>query len=275
MGFVGEAFFAYAVVGGLAVFEAFAAGDVRERQQEVVAKVVVRGVGGASLADEVRDLGEQLGPEVGVVGFVGDDVDEVFGRDLRSQRKLVEVEARDDGRVFELLDGGGGVVGRHGAGGRDVRGLHDAGGRRRLRGRADGRERGTDAPAAGNGDAGLDGDVFDRNVRGIEHQTLPFEAGHLVRGALLDDGVEVGVQVGSAGGDVEVELVEVDVVAAPGERDGLAVFAGDGELYAGDGVGFAGGGVVAGNPLGCGEGDGAGLYGEIDLGVVEPAGRFA
>jgi hypothetical protein len=37
---IGESFFAYAVVGGLAVLEAFATGDVRERKEEVVDVVV-------------------------------------------------------------------------------------------------------------------------------------------------------------------------------------------------------------------------------------------
>jgi hypothetical protein len=40
MSWVGEAFFAYAVVGRLAVLKAFAAGDVRECQEEVIAVVV-------------------------------------------------------------------------------------------------------------------------------------------------------------------------------------------------------------------------------------------
>src|ERR1700722_14818637 len=96
---IGVALFAYAVVGGLAVLEAFAAGDVRKREQEVVAVVVVRGVGGTGFADEVGDFGEQVGAEVRVFGLVGDDVDEVGRLDLRSQRELVEVFAGDDGRV--------------------------------------------------------------------------------------------------------------------------------------------------------------------------------
>jgi hypothetical protein len=52
------------------------------------------------------------------------------------------------------------------------------------------------------------------------------------------------VDAGDAGRDVDVELVEVDVVAAPGE--GVAVGR---EEDAGDGVRLAGGGVVAGDPL--------------------------
>ena len=60
VGCVGEAFFADAVVGGLAVLEAFAAGDVGEREEEVVDVVVARVVGGAGFADEVGELGEEL-----------------------------------------------------------------------------------------------------------------------------------------------------------------------------------------------------------------------
>ena len=40
VGCIGEAFFAYAVVGGLAVFEAFATGYVGEGEEEVVDVVV-------------------------------------------------------------------------------------------------------------------------------------------------------------------------------------------------------------------------------------------
>jgi hypothetical protein len=63
-----------------------------------------------------------------------------------------------------------------------------------------------------------------------------------------------------------VELVEVFVVATPGED--LAV---GGEDDAGDLVDGAGGAVVAGNPLGCGERDQAGLDGDVDVGMVELA----
>ena len=42
------------------MLEAFAAGDVGEGEEEVVDVVVARGVGGAGLADEVGELGEEL-----------------------------------------------------------------------------------------------------------------------------------------------------------------------------------------------------------------------
>ncbi len=72
---------------------------------------------------------------------------------------------------------------------------------------------------------------------------------------------------GDAGRNGDVELVEIDIVATPGE--GLAV---GGEDYAGDGVDGTGGAMVAGNPLRGGEGERTGGDGEIDFGVVEAAG---
>ena len=64
VGVVGEAFFAYAVVGGLAVLEAFAAGYVGEGEEEVIDVVVARVVGGTGLADEVVELDEECGAEL-------------------------------------------------------------------------------------------------------------------------------------------------------------------------------------------------------------------
>ena len=77
------------------------------------------------------------------------------------------------------------------------------------------------------------------------------------------------MQVGDAGRDDDVELVEVGLIAGPG--DDLAV---GGEDDAGNLVDRAGGTVVAGDPLGGGEGGGAGLDGEIDLRVVKLARRL-
>ena len=219
--FVGETFFANAVVGGLLVLEAFAAGDVGQGEEEVVGVVMVRGVGGAGFADEVGDFGQELGAEVGVFGEVGDDVDEVPGGDFGGEGELVEVLAGDDGGVFELLDGGDGVLLRGGAGGGVVVVLEDAGGGwRGVAGAPVGGEGGADAPAGRDGDGGLDFDVLDGDVGGIHHEALPLEAGHLAGVAALGDVVEVDVKIGDAGGDVDVELVEVDVVAAPGDRVG-------------------------------------------------------
>ncbi len=129
---------------------------------------MVRVVGGVGLADEVGDLGEEGGAELGVFGGVGDDVDEVLGLDLGGEGELVEVLAGDDGGVFELLDGGGGVVGGAALG---VLGVVAVG-----RG-----ERGADAPACGNCDGGLDGDVADGRVGGVEEEFLPLEDGDLLR----------------------------------------------------------------------------------------------
>jgi len=65
---VGEALFADAVVGGLAVLEAFAAGYVGEREEEVIDVVVPGVVSCAGFADEVVELGEESGAELGVFG---------------------------------------------------------------------------------------------------------------------------------------------------------------------------------------------------------------
>jgi len=76
------------------------------------------------------------------------------------------------------------------------------------------------------------------------------------------------VQRGNAGGDGDVVLVEVLLVASPGER--LAV---RGEDDAGDVADGACGAMVAGDPLRRSERDGAGFDGDVDLGVVDLARR--
>ena len=117
----------------------------------------------------------------------------------------MEVLAGDDGRVFKLLDGGGGVVGGGAAGWSVVASSTPV--VRELR--SGGSERGADAPAGGDGDGGLDGDVFDGDVGGVEEELLPFEDGELLADAGGDDAVEMRVQGGDAGGDGDVVLVEV------------------------------------------------------------------
>ncbi len=79
------------------MLEAFAAGEVGEGEEEMVDVIVARVVGCAGLTDEVGDLVEELGAEVGVVRLVGDYVDVVLGADLGSEGELVEVLAGDDG----------------------------------------------------------------------------------------------------------------------------------------------------------------------------------
>ena len=118
----------------------------------MVLVVVMRGVQGVGLADEVSDFGKQSWAEVGVFGSVGDDVDEVGGLDLGCEGELVEVLAGDDGGVFELLDGGGGVVRGATCGMLRIVAI-------------DWGERGADSPAGWNLDGWLDGDVFDRGAR--------------------------------------------------------------------------------------------------------------
>ncbi len=80
-----EALLSYAVVRGLAVGSRLAAGDVGEGEKEVVDVVVARVVGRAGFADEVGDLVEELGAEVGVFGLVGDYVDVTFWAKFRER----------------------------------------------------------------------------------------------------------------------------------------------------------------------------------------------
>jgi hypothetical protein len=79
----------------------------------------------------------------------------------------------------------------------------------------------------------------------------------------------VGVESSDSGWDGDVELIQVFIVATPGKK--LAVGSED---DSGDLVDGAGGAMVSGNPLGCGERDGAGLDGNVDVGVVELARGF-
>ena len=84
-----------------------------------------------------------------------------------------------------------------------------------------------------------------------------------------DDAVEVGVEGGDACGDVDVELVEIDVVAAPGRVLPLAVkttpvMSSTGPV----------GRWLPGIHLGVVRVSGAGLDGDVDLRVVELAGGF-
>jgi hypothetical protein len=129
-----------------------------------------------------------------------------------------------------------------------------------------GRQRGAYAPAFRHDHSGLDGDFFYWCVGGIEEEFFPFEDGELLAQARGDDAVEVGVKGGDAGWDGYVELVEILIVPAPGKN--LPV---GGEDDAGDLVDGASGAMVAGYPLGCGEGDGPGLDGDVDFGVIELA----
>src|SRR5665213_3868075 len=189
---------------------------------------MARGIGCAGFVDEVGDLGEDRGVQVGVGWIVGDYVDVVLGRDVRRERELVEVFAGNDGRVLKLLDGSGFKFRR------------SADLRVRIVG-CDRRQRGADAPARRDDHGRLDPNVRDGNVRWVHHQALPFEYGDFV-GGTSGAHFDVGVQGRDTGGNVEVELEHVDIVAAP--VDGLSVGMEDQVEQVGDG---GVGGVVAGN----------------------------
>src|SRR5277367_6603848 len=79
----------------------------------------------------------------------------------------------------------------------------------------------------------------------------------------------MSVKSGDAFRNGDVEFVQVFIVAASREN-----FAVGGEDDAGDVVDGTGGAVVARNPLGGNEGDGAGCDGDVNLGVVELAGTI-
>ena len=79
----------------------------------------------------------------------------------------------------------------------------------------------------------------------------------------------MGVKERDSGGNVEMKLEHVDVVSSPGKS-----FSVGGEDEACEVRYRAVGGVGSGNPLGCGEGEVARLYGDIDVRVVELAGHF-
>src|ERR1700677_1459677 len=132
----------------------------------------------------------------------------MFRRDFGSEGELVEVLAGDHGGIFELLDGGRLELG--GAAYLCV-GVVCAGWSKR----------GADAPAGGDGYAGLDRDVADGDVGGIEHELFPLEDGHFVRSTSGDDAIEMRVEGGDALGDLDVVLVEILIIATP--VDGLAV----------------------------------------------------
>ena len=93
----------------------------------------------------------------------------------------------------------------------------------------------------------------------IEGDLVPLQHEQFVGGreAFGLDEVEVGVEVRDAAGDVDVEGVDVEEVALPGDL--LAV---SHEVQAGDGVQRAVGAVLAGDPLGVVEGERAGLHGD-------------
>ena len=129
----------------------------------------------------------------------------------------MKVLAGDDGRIFQLLDGGGGE-----GGGASRRGHGPCRG-------ALGLERGAHAPPRRHFQRGLDGDIAPRYMRRIEEQLFPLQYGKFLRQARGDDAIEVGVQSGHARRNGDVKLVHIHVIAPP--RDRLAI---DGEDYAGD-----------------------------------------
>src|SRR5882672_2483584 len=110
MSYVGKAFLVDAIVRRLPMLKTLATSNVREREQEVVLVVVMRGIQSISLPNEIGNLGKQCWTEVGVFRRVGNNIDIVLWRDLGGERKLVEVLPCNHWRVFQLLDIGGGKM---------------------------------------------------------------------------------------------------------------------------------------------------------------------
>src|ERR1700728_1628059 len=68
--------------------------------------VMVRTVHRIRFANQIRKLSQSLWTKIGIFGKVRGYVDVVLRRDFRSQSKFVKVLAREDWRIFELLDVG-------------------------------------------------------------------------------------------------------------------------------------------------------------------------
>ena len=229
---------------------------IAQRQKKMVARVVARAEERARLGHEPAQCLEELRLR-GERGLgVGDDVERVRG--LAAEREGAEVGAGDDRRVDEGLE-------RHGAEGHFV-----------ARG-ARGLERGAVSPAVREEQARRDDEVVLRGLLRIEDDQVPLE-GEQRRGGRAAGRVEVAidgreviegdVEGGRAGGDVDVDGVEVDVVAAPGED----LFAGADD-EAGEIDDRAVGAVLAGDPLRVAEGQRAGGGGREGELRVENAAR--
>ena len=142
---------------------------------------------------------------------------------------------------------------------------------RRWRGRTGaGRgQRCADSPSCGNGNAGLDGNLLHWNVCGIHHQPLPLQARHLFRNATVRNGVQVSVHVGHARRHLQVELIEVYIITAPGQC--LAVGRKDDADDLRNGPVWR---MIARNPLWRDERHRPRLHRKVNLRVEEPARRL-
>ena len=127
-------------------------------------------------------------------------------------------------------------------------------------------KRGTELPSLGNDERGLIGLFVGRSVGRVKHDLIPFEHHQLVSGraAVGFDEIVVGLEMGCAGGHVDVECKDVEQVALPG--DGFSVGL---ELQAGEAGDGAFRPMLAGDPLGVIKGERAGLDRQHKMGVEQ------
>src|SRR5262249_30846489 len=129
-------------------------------------------------------------------------------------------------------------------------------------------------PSSGHADAGGEHDLVGFRAFGIEHHEVPRQDCELCGGGgrtgsavfLWQQVVEGRFHGGYACGDVAVESVEIDVVAAP--RDFPAVAA---ELHACDVHNGTVGRMFAGNPFRIHQCEGTGLHRKFHFCVVDAA----
>ena len=225
----GEVVRVQAVLAGLVVLGAVAGQHVRQREQEVVVVVVLR-------AEQLHRLGHQravrlqlLRGDLQVLRRIRDDVQVHRHLAVRGKVHALEITPRVDRRIHQRVEGhrlerDGVALARRGF------------------------QRGAELPARRQREAGRDRDaagvVPGRIQRDLAPRHVHHAVGDLEAAAARRQVLELHVQAGHACGHVEVERVDVVLVALPRHR--LAVGA---ELQSGQHVDRAGGRVVAGNPL--------------------------
>src|SRR5581483_1901831 len=150
------------------VLEAFATCVVREREQEVVAVVVMGAVHGRSFMHQVVERSEKLRAQINIFGRIAGDVEEVLRRDIWGERDFPEVLAGEDGRVLEHLDAQRSEV-------------------RRVAVGSGGSERGANAPSGGDFHGRLNLDIADGDAGWIKEEFFPFKHGQLVGDARGND----------------------------------------------------------------------------------------
>ncbi len=245
----------HAIVAGLVVLEAAAAGHVGERNQEVIAAVVMRAEERSGFRHQtfvaVDEILRQIERGVGV----GGDVEFLRRRTGRRKRNHAIVRTGDDGRIDER-------------GQRNWREFDS------VSGLAHHRQRSSEFPVWRKLERCLEGVIGGRLARGIERYQVPVEDHQLVGGSGIEaagaaagrDVVEADLHAVGARGHVAVEGVHVDVVAMP--RDGLA---GGLEAQLNHIIDGPGGAMIAGEPLRVVEGERAGRGGNGETRMKDAA----